>query len=149
MKPEFEIRNDPMRRVVYVRMTGVFDEAAMQAWTKDYRARGTAQHAGKRHMVVADMRGMRTVHPSIAALMGAEIGYARRHGVVLCAHISDNTVQKLQAARVARQNSPSDDVTVDVDSPEEAERVVRAYAKYLDDVRFSGSIRDALSELSA
>jgi hypothetical protein len=99
-------------------------------------------------MVVADMRGMKTLHPS-AELMGAEIGYARRHGAVLCAHISDNTVQGLQAARVARQNSTTDDVTVDVDSPEEAERVVRAYAKYLDDPRFIGSIRAALGSAPA
>jgi len=73
----------------------------------------------------------------------------RANTVWCCAHTLDNTVQKLQAARVARQNSATDDVPVDVDSPEEAERVVRAYAKYLDDVRVSGSIRDALSELSA
>ncbi|HEX3777361.1 MAG TPA: hypothetical protein VHV51_22965 [Polyangiaceae bacterium] len=144
MKAEFEIKNDDVRRVVYVRMTGTFDEAAMHAWARAYRAQGTALHAGKRHMVIADMRGMKTMHPSLAAIMGAEIGYARRHGVVLCAHVSDNTVQGLQAARVARQNSASDDVTVDVDSLDEAERVVRAYAKYLDDPRFKGSIRDAL-----
>ena len=30
--------------------------------------------------------------------------HARRNGVVLCAHISDDTVQRLQAARVGRQN---------------------------------------------
>ncbi|HEY4105383.1 MAG TPA: hypothetical protein VGM44_15905 [Polyangiaceae bacterium] len=145
MKAEFEITNDAARRVVYVRMTGTFDEAAMHAWAKAYRSEGTALHGGKRHMVIADMRGMKTMHPALASIMGAEIGYARRHGVVLCAHVSDNTVQGLQASRVARQNSTTDDVTVDVDSPEEAERVVRAYAKYLDDPRFKGSIRDALS----
>jgi hypothetical protein len=82
----------------------------------------------------------------LAALMGAEIGYARRHGVVLYPHISDDTVQRLQAARVARQYSTTDDVTIDVDSPEEA---ARAYAKYLGDPRFSGSIRAALSLVPA
>jgi len=38
-------------------------------------------------------------------------------------------------------------VTIDVDSLDEAERVVRAYAKYLDDPRFSGSIRAAISSV--
>ncbi len=97
-------------------------------------------------MVVADMRGMKTVHPSLAAIMGTESGYSRRHGVVLCAHISDDTVQGLQAARLARQNSPTDG---DVHSPEEADRVVRAYAKFLDAPRFTGSIREALNASGA
>ena len=33
--------------------------------------------AGKRHIVVADMRGMKTIHPSIAKHMGEAIGYQR------------------------------------------------------------------------
>jgi hypothetical protein len=145
MKPFFEITTDASMRVVSVRMTGVFDEDNMRAWTAAYRTKGTDLLTGRKHMVVADMRGMKPVHPEIAALMGEEIGYARRHGVVLCAHVSDSVVQRLQAARVARQNSPEDDVTVEVESPEEARRVIEAYAKFLDDPRFSGSIREALS----
>src|SRR5262245_47337955 len=144
-----EFENDLRRRVLKVRMTGIFDEREMRAWTRAYRERGTTPYHGRPHMVIADMRGMKTLHPSIAAIMGQEIGYARRHGVVLCAHLSDDTVQRLQASRIARQSSPFDDVTVDVDSLAEAQRVVSAYSRFLDDPRFKGSIRSALSTTAA
>ena len=144
MKPDFEINVDMLKRVVYLRMRGVFDELTMREWCRLYRSRGTDRFKGKNHMVVADMRGMKTLHPSIAALMGEEIGYARRNGVVLCAHVSDDTVQRLQAARIARQNSPGDDITIDVDSPEEAERVVASYGRFIDDPRYEHSLRSAL-----
>lgn len=149
MSARFDFANQLGRRVLRVRMNGIFDEETMRAWVKQYRELGTQPYRGKKHMVIADMRGMRTLHPSVAALMGAEIGYARRNGVVLCAHLSDDTVQRLQAARIARQNSPFDDVTVDVDSLAEAERVITAGTKFLDDVRFGGSIRDAISATAA
>lgn len=142
--PDFDIKNELGRRVVRVRMSGTFDEKGMRAWCSAYRERATNPYKGKRHMVIADMRGMKTVHPSIAALMGAEIGHARVNGVVLCAHISDDTVQRLQAARVARQNSADDEATIDVATIEEAERVVDGYMRFIDDQRFSGSIRAAL-----
>jgi hypothetical protein len=141
---DFEIKADPVRRTVFVRMRGIFDETTMKAWCKAYREQGTDAFRGKNHIVIADMRGMKTVHPSIAALMGAEIGHARRNGAVLCAHISDDTVQRLQAARVARQNSPGDDITIDVDSMDEAQRVAQSYAKFLDDPRYAHSLREAL-----
>jgi hypothetical protein len=142
--PDYDIKNELGRRIVRARMSGTFDEKGMRAWCVDYRERATKPYKGKRHMVIADMRGMKTVHPSIAALMGEEIGYARMNGVVLCAHISDDTVQRLQAARVARQNSANDDATIDVATIEEAERVVENYQRFLDDPRFAGSIRAAL-----
>lgn len=144
MGPDYDIKNELGRRVVRARMSGMFDEKGMRAWCADYRERATKPYKGKRHMVIADMRGMKTVHPSIAALMGEEIGHARMNGVVLCAHISDDTVQRLQAARIARQNSASDDATIDVASLEEAERVIENYQRFLDDQRFTGSIRAAL-----
>ncbi len=53
-------------------------------------------------------------------------------------------MQRLQAARVARQNSPGDDITIDVDSLEEAQRVAQSYAKFLDDPRYAHSLREAL-----
>lgn len=144
MGADFDIKNELGRRVVRVRMWGTFDEQGMRAWCTAYRERATNPYKGKRHMVIADMRGMKTVHPSIAGLMGAEIGHARMNGVVLCAHISDDTVQRLQAARVARQNSANDDATIDVATIEEAERVIESYLRYIDDPRFSGSIRAAI-----
>ena len=77
----------------------------------------------------------------MAKVLGEEIFHARRNGVVLCVHISDDTVQRLQALRVARQNSVTDDDTVDVSSAEEAVRVCDEYRGRLDDPRYAGSIR--------
>lgn len=139
-KAEFEVRLDPVKRILYTRMQGLFSEEDMQRWANDYR-RETDRFAGGQHIVIADMRGMKTVHPNIAHIMGEAIGYARQHGVALCAHISDDTVQRLQAQRLARQNSAADDVTVEVDSPEEAERVVDEARSRLDDPNFPTSIR--------
>jgi hypothetical protein len=44
---------------------------------------------------------------------------------VCCAHVSDVTVTRLQAGRIARQASEGDDVTIDCVSIEEAERALR------------------------
>jgi hypothetical protein len=92
-------------------------------------------------MVIADMRGMKPMDPTVANMLGAEIHYARRHGVVLCAHVSDHTVQRLQARNIARQNSPSDDVTVDVASAEEAMKVLDEARSRLDDEPSATTIR--------
>ncbi|HMI83936.1 MAG TPA: hypothetical protein VK550_07565 [Polyangiaceae bacterium] len=139
-KAEFEVVLDLANRTIFTRMNGLFSETDMQSWARQYRE-ATDRFQGRKHMVIADMRGMKTVHPSIASLMGAEIGYARDHGVVLCAHLSDDTVQRLQARRVARQNSPADNVTVDVSSPEEARRVVEESKDRIDDASSARSIR--------
>jgi len=139
-KAEFEVVLDLANRTLFTRMTGLFSEADMQTWAKLYRE-ATNKFQGRKHMVIADMRGMKTVHPSIANLMGTEIGYARDHGVVLCAHLSDDTVQRLQARRVARQNSPADNVTVDVSSIQEARKVVEEAKDKIDDASSAPSIR--------
>src|SRR4051794_6047969 len=86
---EFEVQTDLEKRTVYTRLTGLLSEEDVRAWTVAYR-RDTDRFQGRKHMVIADMRGMKALHPDVAAIMGAEIGYARRHGVVLCAHISDD-----------------------------------------------------------
>jgi hypothetical protein len=139
-KAEFEVVLDLANRTLFTRMTGLFSEADMQAWAKEYHG-ATDKFQDRKHMVIADMRGMKTVHPSIANIMGAEIGYARDHGVVLCAHLSDDTVQRLQARRVARQNSPTDNVTVDVSSIQEARKVVEEARERIDDSSSARSIR--------
>ena len=122
MKAEFLVRNEPSKRTIFVTMQGVFGGEDMEEWARSYR-QATDFYGGRSHMVVADMRGMKATRPSVAEILGEEIGYARKRGVVLCAHLSDDTVQRCQVARVARQYSPRDDVTVDVSSFEEAERV--------------------------
>jgi len=139
-KAEFEVVLDLANRTLFTRMTGLFSEADMQAWAKQYHE-ATDKFQGRRHMVIADMRGMKTVHPSIAKIMGDEISYARDNGVVLCAHLSDDTVQRLQARRVARQNSQFDNVTVDVNSIHEARKVVEEAKDRIDVNSSSRSIR--------
>lgn len=144
MQAHFEITNDLERRVVYTRMTGTFARADMIAWARAYRDQATLPYNGRRHMVIANMLGMKTLNPAIAHIMGEEIGHSRRNGAVLCAHLSDDTVQRLQAARLARKNSPHDDVTVEVVSLQEARRVIASCARRIDDPRFAGAIRAAL-----
>jgi hypothetical protein len=87
------------------------------------------------------MRGMKATHPSVAQILGDEIGHARRNGVVLCAHLSDDTVQRLQARRVARENSTYDDVTVDLATVEEAELVLEEARRRIDDLTPMASVR--------
>ena len=139
-KAEFEVVLNLASRTLCTRMTGLFSETDMMAWARQYHD-ATDRFLGRKHMVIADMRGMKTVHPSIANIMGVEIGYARDHGVVLCAHLSDDTVQRLQARRVARQNSPMDNVTVDVTTIEEARKVVEEAKDRIDDNSSAKSIR--------
>ncbi|NUP07643.1 MAG: hypothetical protein HOW73_16470 [Polyangiaceae bacterium] len=145
MSTKYSVNVDIGKRTVFVRMKGVFNDIDMRKWSEIYR-QATSPLAGKKHMIIADMRGMKASHPSVAEIMGAEIGYARRHGVVLCAHISDDTVQRLQAARVCRQNSTGDDVTVDVVSLEEALKVVTEASHLLDDTTPLKSIRMPLAK---
>ncbi|HEX3772297.1 MAG TPA: hypothetical protein VHV30_15580 [Polyangiaceae bacterium] len=145
MKADFEVRNDVAKRTIFTRMTGVFDAAEMTAWAKKYRL-ATDSYGGRTHLVIADMRGMKTARPKVAEILGAAIGHARAHGVALCAHLSDDTVQRLQVARVARSNSPHDDVTVDVSSLEEAHRVCDEVRDRLNPSGVQASVRSLLGE---
>jgi hypothetical protein len=70
------------------------------------------------------MRGMKTLRLPVANIMSAEIRHAREHGASLFAQLSDDTVQRLQLRRVVRQSVGGDDITVDVVSYEEAQRVL-------------------------
>jgi len=123
MSASFTVRNNAAERTIYVRMTGAFDETAMQAFATDYK-RATDEYRGGAHLVLADMRGMKPTSPDAATVLGEAIGYARGRGVACCAHLSDSTIQRLQARRVARSSSPGDDVTIDVASEDEAKRVL-------------------------
>ncbi len=135
-------------RIIECRMRGLFGEAdRIEAATTIRHETDLA--AGKRHIVVADMCGMKTVHPSIARHMGEAIGYQRTHGCVLCVHVSDDTVQRLQAAHLARQYSRNDDVTIEADSIAQARSIARSYEKYLDDPKYRGSIREAIPSTGA
>jgi hypothetical protein len=75
-------------------------------------------------MLIADMRGLAPLSQESAKLMGEAIAFQRAHGIVLCAHLSDSSITRLQAKRLAREATPNDKVTIEVVSPEEAERVL-------------------------
>ncbi len=117
------MKNDPEERTIYVRMSGFMREDEMKEWAEAYIA-ATDTYQGGKHLVLADMRGLKPAGPEAAEIMGRAIGYARARGVACCAHISDSTIARLQAARLAREAAAGDDVTTDVVSLEEAERVL-------------------------
>jgi hypothetical protein len=116
----FGVANQPRRRTLVIRMSGHFTESEMRAWAAEYR-RATDTYEGKPHLVLADMRGLLTSAPNVAAIMMETIGYARSGA----SPVADVTVTRLQAARIARQASEGDDVTIDCVSVEEAEEVLR------------------------
>lgn len=116
----FEVKNDPEKLTVYVRVSGLLrgDEAhaafnAMRAAVDSYR--------GRSHLFLADMRGLLPLAPAEAAQMGESIAYSRRRGTILCVHLSDSAIVRLQASRLVREVSVQDTMTVDVVSLEEAE----------------------------
>ncbi len=123
MKGQYEMTNDARQRTIRIAMRGKFDAKGMRTWADEYRHL-TDSYNGQAHLVLADMRGMTPSLPEVGHILGEAIGYARSHGVACCVHISDDTVQRLQVARMARQASPQDDRTIDVSSLEEAERVL-------------------------
>lgn len=119
----FEIKNDLAAKTIRLRITGRMDVAEARD-AADQSCRATDAYNGAEHMILADMRGLVTLSPEAAAVMGESIAYQRRRGVVLCAHLSDSSITRLQAQRVAREASPTDSVTIDVVSLAEAEEVL-------------------------
>lgn len=119
----YEVDNDVEKRTIRLRMSGFMREDEMREWAEAYIA-ATDSYGGGKHLVLADMRGLKPADPKAAEIMGKAIGEARAKGVARCAHISDSTIARLQAARLAREASPGDDVTIDVVSLDEAEQVL-------------------------
>ncbi|HMJ16676.1 MAG TPA: hypothetical protein VK524_34915 [Polyangiaceae bacterium] len=115
--------NDARQRTIRIAMSGKFDAKIMRAWADEYR-KLTDWYNGQPHLVLADMRGLTPNLPEVGHILGEAIGYARARGVACCVHISDDTVQRLQVARMARHASSGDDRTIDVSSLEEAEKVL-------------------------
>ncbi|MDY7225621.1 hypothetical protein [Hyalangium rubrum] len=118
----YTVKNEPSERTIYIRMEGFFEEEEMRKFSK-VALEATDTYGGQPHLVLADMRGMQIASIEVSKLFGEYIGSARQKGVACCAHLSTSTVQKLQAARLARENSPGDDVTVNVVSIEEAHKL--------------------------
>jgi hypothetical protein len=138
MKPRFEILPATGERTIRLRLSGDFDIATMKRFLDDYK-RHSLPLAGSPHLILADLRGMNPTSPEVAAILGEAIEYSRTAGVVCCAHLSDDTITQLQAARLGRKSSPHSDVTVDVASREEAERLLDEVRARLD---LKGAARD-------
>ena len=118
-----KLTNYPKLRTIRFVANGVLTAEDLKQANRDGKAM-TDSYRGQKHMVLADMRGLKTMDPKNAEKLGDLILYQREHGVHLCVHLSDETVTRLQMSRLSRQNSPNDDVTVDVVSLEEAEKVL-------------------------
>jgi hypothetical protein len=118
-----KLTNHPQLRTIRFVASGILTEEDVQKAADDARAMTTA-YAGKKHMVLADLRGLKPASPKVAQKLGELIAYQRANGVSLCVHLSDETVTRLQVDRLSRQASPHDKMTFDVVSIEEAEAVL-------------------------
>jgi hypothetical protein len=117
------ISNKKSVKTVYFRAEGRVDEAALrEILTKAVEV--IDSYHDEKHLILADLRGLKPLAPKAAAVLGELIGYGRQHGSAYCVHLSDDTVARLQARRVAREVSAQDDGTIDVASLEEAEKVL-------------------------
>jgi len=120
---QFSVKNEPSERTIYLRMAGFFEESEMKQFIELY-LEATASYEGKPHVVLADMRELQISSLDVSKLLGDAIGKARQQGVTCCAHLTSSTVVKMQMARLAREHAQGDDVTVNVGSIEEANKVL-------------------------
>ncbi len=120
----FDIKVDLGLRTVRVRATGMVTVEEMRG-VRQKALDAYDKMGGADHIVLADLRGMSPMAPDAAAIMGEIIGYGRAHGTVFCVHLSDSSILRLQAARLAREASPQDKITTNVVSLEEAEKLIR------------------------
>ena len=119
----YSVKNETGDRALPVRMEGFFDEGEMKAFVQ-LLLEASASYGGQPHLVLADMRGLQISSLDVARLLGEAMGKARRQGVTCCAHLTSSTVVKMQMVRLAREHSQGDDVTVNVSSPEDANKVL-------------------------
>lgn len=130
---QFSVKNEPSERTIYVRMAGFFEESEMKQFIQLY-FEATASYEGKPHVVLADMRELQISSLDVSKLLGDAIGKARQQGVTCCAHLTSSTVVKMQMARLAREHSPGDDVTVNVGSLDEANKVLAEARLWMGDI---------------
>ena len=119
----FEVTINRGRRIITFRASGNLTLAEMEK-ILDEAKWATDGFKGQPHIVIADMRGMATLSPEGQRIFAEIIRYGRSHGTICCVHLSDSSIHRLQANRLAREASPYDDITVNVVSLEEAERVI-------------------------
>ncbi|MBN1207854.1 MAG: hypothetical protein JXB05_23520 [Myxococcaceae bacterium] len=119
----YSVKNEPSERTIYLRMEGFFEEGEMKEFVR-LLLEETASYGGQPHLVLADMRGMQISSLDVSKILGDGIGEARKQGVACCAHLTSSTVLKMQMARLAREHAHGDDVTVNVSTLEEAQKVL-------------------------
>lgn len=119
----YSVRNETAERTVYLRMEGFFEESEMKDFVRLF-LEASASYKGQSHLVLADMQGLQISGLEAAKVLGEGIGKARQQGVSCCAHLTSSTVVRMQMARLARESSQGDDVTVNVSSLEEAHKVL-------------------------
>jgi hypothetical protein len=120
---QYSVKNEPSERTLYLRMAGFFEAAEMKEFIRLY-LEATESYGGQPHVVLADMRELQISSLDVSKLLGDAIGKARQRGVTCCAHLTSATVVKMQMGRLAREHSQGDDVTVNVSSVEEANKVL-------------------------
>jgi hypothetical protein len=119
----FKVEVDRRRRVVTFRASGTLQAEELQRAVEQARTAIKVLHPGQ-HIVLADLRGMAVMSPEAGEIFGRLIRFGRENGTALCVHLSDSSIARMQAARLAREVSPQDEITVNVVSIEEGERVI-------------------------
>ncbi|HWL88912.1 MAG TPA: hypothetical protein VNO21_24075 [Polyangiaceae bacterium] len=118
-----DVTCDVKGRTICVRLSGFLSEDDARRSAHLYRV-ATRTFAGRPHLVLADLRGLKPQSAVAAAFFGKTVAYGRENGVVCCVHLSDSIITRLQAARLASEVSGSDDITVDAASMADAERIL-------------------------
>jgi hypothetical protein len=126
----FTVQLDRMHRIIRFRASGTLSPDDMKHLLDEARW-AYDQFRGAEHLILADMRGMAVMAPEVAAQFGEAIRYGRANGTVCCVHLSDSSIARLQTSRIARENSPYDDITINVVSTEEGEKVLEEKSKTL------------------
>ena len=119
----YSIETSVAKREVILRCAGTFDVATITKLVGEYK-QATDKLNGEKHVVLADMRGLKTMSEEVATIFGEAIMYGREKGTVRCAHLADSAIQRLQAKRMAREATPNDPITVDVVDEDEAHKVL-------------------------
>jgi hypothetical protein len=120
----YEVTINRGRRLITFRASGTLSLPEMKT-IYDESKWSTDVFKGEPHIVLADMRGLPPLTEDKSKVFADIIRYGREHGVICCVHLSDSSIARLQHARLAREASPYDDITVNVVSIEEADRVIQ------------------------
>jgi hypothetical protein len=119
----YEVTVNRGRRLITFRATGNLTINEMKQVLDDAKW-ATDAFRGEPHTVLADMRGLPPLTEDKAMIFGEIIKYGRARGTACCVHLSDSSIARLQQSRLAREASPYDDITVNVVSLDEADKVI-------------------------